>query len=109
MAALPEREVLRMVRRGLHTFTERTITELEPLLEDLARIRRRGYGTALGEFESSLNAVAAPVRDARGSVIAAVDIWGPAFRLTPPRIPELAAQAREAAAAISTRIGGAAA
>ena len=109
MAALPEREVLRMVRRGLHAFTERTITDLEPLLEDLARIRRRGYGTALGEYEGSLNAVAAPVRDARGAVIAAVDIWGPAFRLTPRRIPELAAQVREAAAAISVRIGGAAA
>jgi hypothetical protein len=39
-------------------------------------------------------------------VIAAVDIWGPAFRLTPRRIPELAAQAREAAAAISVRLGG---
>ena len=39
-------------------------------------------------------------------MIAAVDIWGPAFRLTPRRIPELAAQAREAAAAISVRLGG---
>jgi DNA-binding IclR family transcriptional regulator len=42
-------------------------------------------------------------------VIAAVDIWGPAFRLTLRRIPELASQAREAAAAISVRLGGAAA
>ena len=63
----------------------------------------------MGEFELGLNAVAAPVRDARGNAIAAVDIWGPAFRLTPPRIPELSAQAREAAAAISVRLGGAAA
>ena len=55
----------------------------------------------MGEYELGLNAVAAPVHDARGHVIAAVDIWGPAFRLTPRRIPELAAQAREAAAAIS--------
>src|SRR3954466_12795073 len=106
MSALAEREVLRIVRRGLLTYTERTITELEPLLEELARIRRRGYATALGEFEMGLNAVSAPVHDARGNVIAAVDIWGPAFRLTPRRIPELAAQAREAAAAISVRLGG---
>ena len=90
-------------------YTERTIVELEPLLEELARIRRRGFATAIGEYELGLNAVAAPVHDARGNVIAAVDIWGPAFRLTPRRIPELAAQAREAAAAISVRLGGAAA
>jgi DNA-binding IclR family transcriptional regulator len=106
MAALAEREVLRIVRRGLVSYTERTITELEPLLEELARIRRRGYATAMGEYELGLNAVAAPVHDARGNVVAAVDIWGPAFRLTPRRIPELAAQARETAAAISMRLGG---
>ena len=109
LSSLAEREVLRVVRRGLVTYTERTIVELEPLLEELARIRRRGYATAIGEYELGLNAVAAPVHDARGNVIAAVDIWGPAFRLTPRRIPELAAQAREAAAAISVRLGGAAA
>jgi DNA-binding IclR family transcriptional regulator len=108
LAALAEREVLRIVRRGLMSFTARTIVELEPLLEELARIRRRGYATALGEYEIGLNAVAAPVHDARGAVIAAVDIWGPAFRLTPRRIPELAAQARDTAEAISVRLGGAA-
>ena len=51
MAALAEREVLRIVRHGLVSYTERTITELEPLLEELARIRRRGYATAIGEYE----------------------------------------------------------
>jgi DNA-binding IclR family transcriptional regulator len=109
LSSMAEREVLRIVRRGLVAYTDRTITELEPLLEEMARIRRRGYATALGEYEPGLNAVSAPVHDARGAVIAAVDIWGPAFRLTPRRIPELAAQAREAAAAISVRLGGAAA
>jgi DNA-binding IclR family transcriptional regulator len=106
MSALAERDVLRIVRRGLVSYTERSIIELEPLLEELARIRRRGYATAIGEYELGLNAVAAPIHDARGNVIAAVDVWGPAFRLTPRRIPELAAQAREAAAAISVRLGG---
>ena len=54
MAALAEREVMRLVRRGLDQFTERTIIELEPLLEELARIRRRGYATAIGEYELGL-------------------------------------------------------
>lgn len=106
MASMPEREVLRLVRRGLDHFTDRTITQLEPLLEELARVRRRGYAAAFGEYDASLNAVAAPVHDARGSVIAAVDVWGPAFRVTPRRIPELVQQVREAAAAISVRLGG---
>ncbi|HEX5590582.1 MAG TPA: IclR family transcriptional regulator [Candidatus Limnocylindrales bacterium] len=109
LASLAEREVLRIVRRGLTRYTERTITDLEPLLEELARVRRRGYATAVSELEGGLTAVAAPVCDARGQVIAAVEVWGPAFRLTPRRVPELAIQARETASAITVRLGGAAA
>ena len=106
LASLAERDVLRIVRRGLLRCTDRTIVELEPLLEELARIRRRGYAMAIGEYEPSLNAVAAPIHDARGNVIAAVDVWGPAFRLTPRRFPELGVQVRETAAAITVRLGG---
>jgi DNA-binding IclR family transcriptional regulator len=109
LAAMPEREILKLVRRGLDRFTDRTITQLEPLLEELARIRRRGYATAFGEFDPTLNAVAAPVHDARGQVTAAVDVWGPAFRITPRRMPELIQQVRESAAAVSVRLGGTAA
>ena len=109
LAAMPEREILRLVRRGLDRFTDRTITQLEPLLEELARIRRRGYATAFGEFDADLNGVAAPVHDARGQVIAAVDVWGPAFRITPRRVPELVQQVRDSAAAVSVRLGGTAA
>ncbi len=106
LAALPEREIMRLVRRGLARCTEQTITQLEPLLEDLARVRRRGYATAFGEFNDGLNAIAAPVHNARGQVIAAMDVWGPAFRVTPGRIPEIVGQVREAASAVSVRLGG---
>ena len=106
LASMPEREILRLVRRGLDRFTDRTITGLEPLLEELARVRRRGYATAFGEYDPALNAVAAPVHDARGAVTAAVDVWGPTFRVTPRRIPELVQQVREAAGAVSVRLGG---
>jgi DNA-binding IclR family transcriptional regulator len=92
--------------RGLEQFTERTITGLEPLLEELARVRRRGYATAFGEHDAGINGIAAPVHDARGNVIAAIDVWGPAFRLTPHRVPELVQQVRESAAAVSVRLGG---
>ncbi len=109
LAAMPEREILRLVRRGLDRFTDRTLTQLEPLLEELARVRRRGYATAFGEYDSGLNGVAAPVHDARGQVTAAVDVWGPSFRVTPRRVPELVQQVRESAAAVSIRLGGTAA
>ena len=88
-------------------YAERARNPAERVEATLRRASLLGISaTAIGEYELGLNAVAAPIHDARGNVIAAVDVWGPAFRLTPRRIPELAAQAREAAAAISVRLGG---
>lgn len=107
LATMPERDVMRLARNGLAAFTERTITTLERLLEELARVRRRGFATAFSECEPGQNAVAAPVHDARGRVVASVDIWGPAYRITPARVAELTAEARATASAISIRLGGA--
>jgi len=77
LASLPEREVLRIVRAGLPALTVRTIVALEPMLEELARVRRRGFGVSLGELEPGLHALAAPVHDARGAVAAAVELRQP--------------------------------
>lgn len=51
--------------------------------------------------------IAAPVRDHRGTVIAAVLLAAPRFRITDARIPALRAACAEAAAAITRRLGGA--
>ncbi len=106
LSAMAERDILRLVRTGLAACTDRTITALEPLLEELARVRRRGFATAFSEWEPGQNAVAAPVHDARGRVVASVNVWGPAYRITPARVAELAAEVRATAGAISIRLGG---
>jgi DNA-binding IclR family transcriptional regulator len=109
LAAMAERDVLRIARPGLSARTERTITGLEPLLEELARIRRRGFATAFSEWIEGTNGVAVPVADAHGRVVASIGVWGPAFRVTPGRVPEIVTSMREAAVAVTTRLGGAAA
>ncbi len=109
MAALAERDVMRIARPGLAAHTPRTITGLEALMEELARVRRRGYATAFSEWIEGTNGIAVPVADARGRVIASIAIWGPAFRVTPARVAEIVTSARATAAAVTTRLGGAAA
>jgi len=42
----------------------------------------------------------------RGRVIASLAIWGPAYRITPAQVTDLAAETRAAAGAISIRLGG---
>jgi IclR family acetate operon transcriptional repressor len=108
MATMAERDVLRIARPGLAARTERTITSLEALLEELARVRRRGYATAFSEWIDGTNGVAVPVVDARGRVIASIAVWGPSYRVTPARVAEIVIAARVTAAAVTARLGGAA-
>lgn len=52
--------------------------------EVIARVResaRRGYAACVDEFEEGLAAVAAPIHDFRGCVVAAINVSGPKFRI----------------------------
>lgn len=109
LATMAERDVMRIARPGLAARTGRTITTLEALMEELARVRRRGFATAFSEWIDGTNGVAVPVADARGRVIASISVWGPAYRVTPGRVPEIVASARAASQAVTARLGGAAA
>jgi IclR family acetate operon transcriptional repressor len=102
----PEREVIRLSKIGLTPYTSRTIVRVDLLLEEIARVRRRGFATAFGEHEPSVNAVAVPVFDQRGSVVAALEVRAPSQRIQPSRVPELIERIRAAAAAITEQIGG---
>jgi IclR family acetate operon transcriptional repressor len=95
----------RVLAAPLARFTERTITEPERLRAELAAVRRRGYATAMGEIEEGLNAVAAPIYDAGGQVVAAVSVSGPSYRVKAKEIVDLAALTVEAADHISARLG----
>lgn len=55
--------------------------DVDQLLTRLRQARRRGYVVTDEEFEAGLVAVAAPVRDFRGRVIAALNVSAPKFRL----------------------------
>lgn len=82
LAHLPDAEVRRIAAQtNLPRFTPRTITKIEPLLERLAEVRRRGFSIDNGESEEGLTGLAAPVRSASGDVQAALVIAGPAERI----------------------------
>lgn len=107
LAGQPEREVMRLSRYMLTPYTPQTIVRVDVLLEELARVRRRGFSTAFGEHEPRVNSVAVPVLDHRAAIVAALEIRGPSSRITPSRVSELVERARTAAAAITDQIGGA--
>jgi DNA-binding IclR family transcriptional regulator len=105
LAFQPAATIERVLAGPLPRFTERTITDPAWLRAELEEVRRRGYAVALGEIEEGLNAVAAPVRDADGQVVAAVSVSGPAYRVLAKQVAELGALTVEAADKISARMG----
>jgi IclR family transcriptional regulator, acetate operon repressor len=88
----------------LVAFTPSTITDRSVLDAQLADVRAQGYAVAADELDIGLTAVAAPVRDAHGDIIASVSVSGPSFRFGPSRVEEIADLLISAAGEISGRI-----
>ena len=105
LAYFPPDEQERHLQVTLARLTPHTITDREVLRSELARAREQGYAVAQGELEEGLNAVAAPVFDHRGQVVAAPNIAGPAYRVTPELFSDLAARLIETARRISEQLG----
>jgi DNA-binding IclR family transcriptional regulator len=90
----------------LTAYTERTITDPDALAVELAAVRERGYAEAVGEREPDLGAVAAPVFARGGQLTAILGIQGPASRLPAAARKALRAPLLEAAAELSSLLGG---
>lgn len=77
----------------------------ERFLAHLADLAQAGFAISADEVEPGVMAISAPVRDVTGQVIASVSIAGPSVRMPSARHPELVQLVRNAAAAISRRLG----
>jgi DNA-binding IclR family transcriptional regulator len=89
----------------LPRFTARTITTRKRLEAELRRVQRQGFATATEELEAGYAAVAAPVTDHRGRVVAAVSVGGPVLRFSQPRRARAVARILAAGREISARLG----
>ncbi|MFV2113687.1 IclR family transcriptional regulator [Micromonospora sp. DT178] len=85
--------------------TSNTITDLDTFVAHMDTVRRQGWALNDQESEHGLRVVAAPVRDRRGRVTAAISISGPIFRLDDTRTRELADAACRTAAELSRQLG----
>jgi IclR family transcriptional regulator, acetate operon repressor len=81
-----------------------TITSLPDLLAELEQVRGDGYATTWEELEAGLCSAAAPVRGARGTVIAAISVSAPTVRTSRERLGDLTRQVVETAAALSDHL-----
>jgi IclR family transcriptional regulator, KDG regulon repressor len=85
--------------------TPRTITDRGGFLDELARVRRLGFARDDEECEAGLACVAAPVRDRRGDVVAALSLSSTSQRMDDAHLREAIRRTVAAGADISARLG----
>lgn len=85
--------------------TPATITDKGRLEAELEAVRERGYATIIDELENGLSAVAAPIRERGGAVVAVLCVSGATLRLRPQRLELLGRVAAEQAGEVSARLG----
>ncbi len=91
--------------RALESFSQNTPKTLAELKAILAEDRARGYATSDSFFERGISAVAAPVRDQSGRIVAAVSITAQRPTLEPKELRErLIRQVRAAADELSHQL-----
>ena len=84
-------EIDRLLKQPLPAHTSKTITSLPKLVKELETTRRLGYGVSRGEWLEDVHAVAAPVRDHRGRVEAALAVASPPSRWKPAHVKRMVA------------------
>ena len=96
----------RFLSKGpLPALTPNTITNAELLRRELERVRQQGYATDWEEFHEGNICVAAPVRNYRGKVVAAISVSFPKARLTHDSLDRFVQAVTRGAHEVSSAMG----
>lgn len=105
LAGHSDDEALALLGRKLPAYTAATLTSPRAVVAQLDQVRAQGYAIVVDELEQGLTAVAAPIRNVHGDVLASMSVSGPTFRFGPQRAAEAVEQLLEHARAASQRLG----
>jgi DNA-binding IclR family transcriptional regulator len=98
-------EVIAAAQQKLEPYTSNSLTQPAELQQELARVRAQGYAINQGEWREQVFGLAAPIRDASSHVVAAIGISGPAERLKPRLMHNMAPMVIKACEEISSLLG----
>jgi DNA-binding IclR family transcriptional regulator len=106
LAYLPEEEQDRILKSTrFEKFTAATVVDRKVIKKNLASIREKGFATDEGETHEDLNCIAAPIKDASGEVIAAINLMDERSRTAAEKVRQLSDYLKEKAFFISRQLG----
>ena len=106
LAFAPQDVLTKVLEADLKRFTTETITTKPKLLKSLEQIRRDGYHVAASDLDEGAFSIAAPIRNHKLEVIAAISVAGPMMRLNQSLQTQYVELVRQAAERISNKLGG---
>ncbi|MFC3040493.1 IclR family transcriptional regulator [Virgibacillus xinjiangensis] len=105
LAFSDEHIVDEVIRKGLVSYTENSITDPVELREELQTIREKKYAISTEELTEGTKSVAAPIKDHTGKVVSAITVVGPIQRMKDYKISDIAKKVIEAGIEASERLG----
>lgn len=106
LSCLSDNQLEQMIARiSMRRLTEKTITDVSALKQELELIRNRGYAIDDEEIEVGLRCVAAPIKNHKGECIAGISVAGPSVRMTNERLTEISKPIMKIAQQISSQFG----
>ena len=107
LAFMPQAKIQEILRKtNLVKRTEVTKTDVNEILEELEKVRRRGYCLLVDELNEGRSSLAVPVFGAQGMPVAGVSVSTTTSRLSDPSVEEKFSQAvRKSGKKISGALG----
>lgn len=106
MAYLPEEDWDYIINReGLKRYTPHTITNANILKKHLKEIRKKGYAFSDQEVDREVRAIAAPILNGFGELVAGLSVAGPAYRISKRKIRSCGKLMIQYAQKISSEMG----
>jgi IclR family KDG regulon transcriptional repressor len=105
LAFLDDGSIDRLLKPPLLSFTAATVTDVSKLRTELKQIRDQDYAVDHGAYLPDVHAVASPIRDSSGHVIASLAIVALASRFPAAKVKAYAKLVKDAAGRISSALG----
>lgn len=106
LAFLPEHEQKAYFRKNtIEARTANTTVDLVDIMNKLDRVRREGWSEENQENEEGIRCIGAPILDCRNYPLGAISVSAPAYRFDDQAARKAARKVREAAWAVSRKLG----
>jgi len=106
LAGLSDQKLQKLLKKiKFRQYTPNTISDMNLLKKHLRKVHKDGYALDQEEIEVGLSCVAAPIKNYRDNVIAAISLAGPTSRIANDSLHQLIADVTEIARLISIQLG----